>query len=429
MKALKILFFAVVLVALLGACSGARSEVSTSSYILTTGFENGDLVFLGVGGDINGMINPTLNADPGETITVMLVNGGGGEHAIYFPRLKVRSRKVTKKGESASVTFTVPAKETSLEYYDSVSNHAQIGMAGILQVTGNSGTVVSSAGSGSHANEVSAQAEPQAQDPGPGEGIFNEKCTGCHTIGGGNLVGPDLKGVTTLRDADWLTAWIKAPDVVMASGDPVAAELRAEFNNITMPNMALSDSDVAALIAYFQQMDGTSPVNSESASPQTAAGTADSAAPQQAAVVTGDPLFGEQIFMGKAGLQNGGVACNACHTVEGVGAVGGGALGPNLTHVYTRYGGDGLTAAMGNIPFPTMQGVFAGKPLSASEQADLLAFFASVDRQNETPNQQNFWMVLGSGSVLTLVLFIGMVFSWPRQRMSIAQRLRKYGRL
>jgi len=88
-----------------------------------------------------------------------------------------------------------------------------------------------------------------------------------------------------------------------------------------------------------------------------------------------------------------------------------------------------LAAALTSLPFPTMQGPFAGKPLSASEQADLLAFFASVDQGNETPNQQNFWMVLGSGSLLAVVLFIGMVFSWPRQRMSIAQRLRKYGRL
>jgi hypothetical protein len=76
-----------------------------------------------------------------------------------------------------------------------------------------------------------------------------------------------------------------------------------------------------------------------------------------------------------------------------------------------------------------MQGVYAGKQLSTSEQADLLAFFASADQMSETPNQKYFWLVLGSGSVLTVVLFLGMIFFWPRQRMSIAQRLRKYGKL
>jgi mono/diheme cytochrome c family protein len=436
MKALKMLMITLSCTFLLIACSGTRNDVSTKNYILTTGFENGELVFLGVGGDINGIINPTLHADPGETITVMLVNGGEGEHDIYFPNLKIKSERVTEKGKSVSVTFTVPNREVELEYIDSVANHAQIGMVGVLQIGGTVVSKVPEEANTSSAKEVSAQVMPQNQNASGGEEIFNQKCTSCHTIGGGKLVGPDLKGVTTLRDTDWLSAWLKAPDKVLASGDPIATEMLAEFNNISMPNMALSDSDVAELIAYFQQVDGTAPVEPEPAPTGTNAAASESTTSQQLAdnvpqpsAIAGDPLFGEQIFQGKIDLQNGGVACIACHSVEGSGVVGGGALGPNLTHVYTRYGQDGLAAALGSLPFPTMQGVFGGKPLTASEQADLLAYFASADRGNETPNQQNFWMVLGSGSALTVVFFIGMIFFWPRQRMSIAQRLRKYGKL
>jgi len=426
MKALKLLIIAFLFTAILTACSGARSEVSTKNYILTTGFENGELVFLGVGGDINGMINPTLHADPGETITVMLVNGGEGEHDIYFPNLKIKSKRVTEKGKSVLVTFTVPSREVDLEYIDSVANHAQIGMAGVLQISGTVVSKVPEEVNTSSANEVSAQVAPQNQIASDGEKIFSQKCTGCHTIGNGILVGPDLKGVTTLRDTSWLTSWLKAPDKVLASGDPIATKLLTEFNNVPMPNMGLSDSDITALIAYFQQVDGTatSAGASESTTSQQPTDNA-----QQPSAIAGDPLFGEQIFQGKIDMQNGGVACIACHSVQGIGAVGGGALGPNLTHVYTRYGQNGLAAALGSLPFPTMQGVFAGKPLTAGEQADLLAFFANADKGNETPNQQNFWMVLGSGSALTVALFIGMVFFWPRQRMSIGQRLRKYGKL
>jgi hypothetical protein len=36
-----------------------------------------------------------------------------------------------------------------------------------------------------------------------GEQIFVEKCTACHTIGKGRLVGPDLSGVTTRREESW----------------------------------------------------------------------------------------------------------------------------------------------------------------------------------------------------------------------------------
>lgn len=436
MKVLKLLMITFLFTALLTACSGTRSDVSTKNYILTTDFENGELVFLGVGGDINGMINPTLHADPGETITVMLVNGGEGEHDIYFPNIKIKSERVTEKGKSVSVTFTVPNREVELEYHDSVANHAQIGMVGILQVSGNERAVIPAEKNNQTDNEVPAQGTPQNQNANDGKQIFEQKCVGCHTIGGGKLAGPDLKGVTELRDIDWLTAWLKAPDQVLASGDPIATEMLIEFNNISMPNMGLSDSDVAALIAYFQQVDGTAPVEPEPEPTKTTADTTESTLPQQSSsnaqqpsTIAGDPLFGEQIFQGKIELQNGGVACIACHTVEGIGTVGGGALGPNLTHVYTRYGGEGLAASLGSLPFPTMQGVYAGKPLSASEQADLLAFFASADQMSETPNQKYFWLVLGSGSALTIVLFLSMVFFWPRQRMSIAQRLRKYGKL
>ncbi|MGE5249585.1 MAG: c-type cytochrome [Bacteroidota bacterium] len=293
-----------------------------------------------------------------------------------------------------------------------------------------------------------ARAAPPQQDAATGEKIFNTMCTSCHTIGKGKLVGPDLKGVTQRRDAAWLTSWIKAPDKVLASGDPTATKLLAENNNLPMPNLGLSDADVASLVAYLQKMDGGAPTAATSAPGKTQAapaatqpaGGATQAAPAQPGgglagtslvlAMNGNPAIGEKIFRGQVRLQNGGTQCIACHTVEGVGAFGGGALGPNLTHVYTRYGGAaGLAAVLGTLPFPTMQGVFAARLPTVSEQADLLAFFAQADQRVEVLNQQRTWILLGIGTALTALLLLGMVFTWPRQRMGIAQRLRKDGRL
>lgn len=283
---------------------------------------------------------------------------------------------------------------------------------------------------------IAAQAAPERQSSANGEAIFKAKCTACHTIGAGKLVGPDLKGVTLRRDKAWLTSWIKAPDKVLASGDPIAAKLLADANNVPMPNLGLSDSDVADLIAYFESVDSTAAATpSQGAVASTPSSLATATLPPpltgvaEVLELNGDPAIGQQMFTGAQRLQHDGIPCIACHTVEGIGVMGGGAVGPNLTHVYHRYGRAGLASALVNIPFPTMQGAFAGKPLTADEQANLLAFFQNADRGGPPSNRLNFWLLVGAGLALTVLFLLVMVYFWPQQSMSIAERLRRDGKV
>lgn len=85
-----------------------------------------------------------------------------------------------------------------------------------------------------------------------GETIFKQKCTTCHTIGSGKLVGPDLKGVTTRREEAWLKRQIKTPDVLIAEKDPIVVELLKESNNVPMAPLGLSDEEVDAVIAFLK---------------------------------------------------------------------------------------------------------------------------------------------------------------------------------
>ena len=222
-----------------------------------------------------------------------------------------------------------------------------------------------------------------SQSDQPGEAVFQQKCAACHTIGGGKLVGPDLKGVTERRDASWLRQFIADPTKMLASGDPTASQLLKEYNIPAQP---------------------VAPGN-------------------------GDAQQGRLIFVGQTRLSQGGTPCIACHSVEGVGLLGGGGLGPDLTHVYTRYGHSGLAAALSSLPFPTMQGIYANRQLAPAEQADLLAFFAAADQQGTPRSLPNLLMILVGGVSLTGVLFLGMTFFWPRQRLSVSQRLRRFGGL
>ncbi len=238
-----------------------------------------------------------------------------------------------------------------------------------------------------------------------GQVIFSQKCSACHTIGAGKLIGPDLQGVTQRRDLDWLQRMISGPDKLVANQDPILTPLVAEFNNFIMPNLGLTQSQVQAVIAYLENPDS--------------AGQAQAAALPN----SGSQLRGRQYFSGAQPLANGGPNCIACHSTAELPALGGGSLGPDLTQVAQRLGDPGLASALQTLPFPTMQGVFANRMLTPAEQADLYAYFQSVKMlQPSTANHAAwFW---GIGFTGALLLFGLLGFYWPRQRRSLAERLR-----
>jgi protein SCO1/2 len=84
-----------------------------------------------------------------------------------------------------------------------------------------------------------------------GEYLFSTKCAVCHTLGGGDRIGPDLMGVTQVRDRAWLARYVAAPDRMLAEGDPLAKELYAKYEQVNMPNLSLAREEVAALLDYI----------------------------------------------------------------------------------------------------------------------------------------------------------------------------------
>jgi len=86
-----------------------------------------------------------------------------------------------------------------------------------------------------------------------GEYLFRSRCTACHTVGGGDGIGPDLLGVTQKRDPVWLARWLQFPDQMLADKDPLAMRLYAQYREVPMPNLGLNDVDVRALVDYMQK--------------------------------------------------------------------------------------------------------------------------------------------------------------------------------
>ncbi len=243
-----------------------------------------------------------------------------------------------------------------------------------------------------------------------GQGIFQQKCSSCHTIGGDKLVGPDLQDVTTRRKRDWLARFIAEPDKLLAEGDSIAVQLFEEYK-IPMPNLGVSKEEVEALLAYLHAPRETehhpAPPTEVEPSP---------AKPK----VAGDPRIGRNLFIGTVYLQNKGAPCIACHDAGRVAALGGGALGPDLTPAFKNYGGTGLESVLKTLPFPTMEPIYGGRPLTADEQAHLKAFLREASAQTRPDGAVGFGLI-ASGLFLTFLLLPHLI--WRKRLQEVRKRL------
>jgi cytochrome c2 len=240
-----------------------------------------------------------------------------------------------------------------------------------------------------------------ATDADTGQQLFQSKgCVACHTVGRGNLVGPDLKGVTTRRPHDWLVQWISAPDAVLAKKDPVAISMLHEFHDVPMPNLGLTPTEVNQILAYLEAA-------SSGAGPEPA--------PPATDTVKGNADTGKELFTGVARFQNGGPPCMACHSTGGIGALGGGQLGPDLTTVITRYGGAGaVDAFLAGTPTPTMKAVWGQHPLTTEERANVVSFLGQAG-VSQRPALA-IWQLTGLAA-LGLVILLAIAGSWWSNRL------------
>lgn len=85
-----------------------------------------------------------------------------------------------------------------------------------------------------------------------GQYLFQSRCSACHSIGEGKRHGPDLLGVTARRDRNWVARYIQSPNLMQAQGDATAAELARQYTDVRMPNLNLSNDDVAAVIKFIE---------------------------------------------------------------------------------------------------------------------------------------------------------------------------------
>ena len=103
-------------------------------YTLRSGIGEGRMVYIGVGGSIDGQINPVLSAAEGQVVQITLINGEGAEHDIVFPEQNARSPRITGRGSSTTLAFRAE-RAGDFTYICSVPGHQLAGMQGQFLVT------------------------------------------------------------------------------------------------------------------------------------------------------------------------------------------------------------------------------------------------------------------------------------------------------
>ena len=113
--------------------SKGESTKVTVEYTLLTGGGTGQLVFVGVGGEIDGMVNPALMVNPGDVVKITLINGDGMLHDVSIDEFNVATDQFAELDQQDSIMFTAD-QIGEFVYYCSVPGHRQAGMWGKLIV-------------------------------------------------------------------------------------------------------------------------------------------------------------------------------------------------------------------------------------------------------------------------------------------------------
>lgn len=134
MKILRISFLLLALLTLVAGGCGAQPPVKAQAdfdaeFTLTTAMDTGRMIFEGVGGEIDGVINPDLVVRQGDRVHIFLVNGDGMPHDLAIPDLNAQTTMVTAKGQTTDVVFEI-SSAGEFAYYCTVSGHRQAGMEG-----------------------------------------------------------------------------------------------------------------------------------------------------------------------------------------------------------------------------------------------------------------------------------------------------------
>jgi len=100
---------------------------------LKTETKDGKMVYIGVGGVIDGLVNPDLYINLGEIVRITLMNNDGVTHDLFLEELNINTGSISNKGDTVEIIFKI-SKDGTYTYFCTLPGHRQTGMEGRLIV-------------------------------------------------------------------------------------------------------------------------------------------------------------------------------------------------------------------------------------------------------------------------------------------------------
>jgi nitrite reductase (NO-forming) len=94
------------------------------------------MVFVGVGGEIDEIVNPDLFVTSGDQVRMVLENGDGIPHDLTLPEFNAKTPIISTKEKSGEMSFTVGEDMLgTYAYFCTLPGHRQAGQEGKLVVS------------------------------------------------------------------------------------------------------------------------------------------------------------------------------------------------------------------------------------------------------------------------------------------------------
>ena len=97
------------------------------------------------------------------------------------------------------------------------------------------------------ATELEPSTIPDAER---GAALFEERCTQCHTVGGGDRRGPDLARAALRRDPAWVRAMVASPDSMFRTDS--VAQWVLKVHGVEPAQATAENPDLVALVAFLR---------------------------------------------------------------------------------------------------------------------------------------------------------------------------------